>query len=46
MFLSEKTIRNYVSALLSKLGLARRSQAAILAEHLRHERGDGWAHDS
>ncbi|MFF2552300.1 response regulator [Nocardia sp. NPDC058058] len=42
-FLSEKTVRNYVSTLLSKLGLARRSQAAILAEHLRHEHGDNWA---
>ncbi|MFJ4650836.1 response regulator [Nocardia sp. NPDC088792] len=43
IFLSEKTVRNYVSALLGKLGLARRSQAAILAEHLRHEHGDDWA---
>ncbi|MFB7717720.1 response regulator [Nocardia sp. NPDC056100] len=43
VFLSEKTIRNYVSALLAKLGLSRRSQAAILAEHLRHEHGDNWA---
>ncbi|MCU1644012.1 MAG: Protein-glutamate methylesterase [Nocardia sp.] len=42
-FLSEKTVRNYVSILLAKLGLARRSQAAILAEHLRHEHGDNWA---
>ncbi|GAB2546160.1 response regulator transcription factor [Nocardia heshunensis] len=43
IYLSEKTVRNYVSALLGKLGLARRSQAAILAEHLRHEHGDNWA---
>lgn len=43
IFLSEKTVRNYVSALLGKLGLARRSQAAILAEQLRHEHGDDWA---
>jgi two-component system, NarL family, response regulator DevR len=31
MFLSEKTAKNYVSSLLTKLGLQRRSQAAALA---------------
>ncbi|MDQ2737863.1 MAG: response regulator transcription factor [Actinomycetota bacterium] len=30
MFLSEKTIKNYVSSLLSKLGMERRTQAAVL----------------
>jgi DNA-binding NarL/FixJ family response regulator len=36
MFLAEKTVKNYVSSLLSKLGLERRTQAAILAtEHKR-----------
>ena len=35
MFLAEKTIKNYVSALLSKLGLERRTQAAVLATELR-----------
>ena len=36
MFLAEKTIKNYVSHLLAKLGLQRRTQAAILAtEHRR-----------
>jgi two-component system response regulator DevR len=31
MFLAEKTIKNYVSSLLTKLGLERRTQAAVLA---------------
>ena len=31
MFLAEKTIKNYVSSLLSKLGLASRTQAAIFS---------------
>jgi two-component system response regulator DevR len=30
MFLAEKTVKNYVSNLLSKLGLQRRTQAAVL----------------
>ncbi|MGP7995939.1 MAG: response regulator transcription factor [Streptosporangiaceae bacterium] len=34
MFLSEKTAKNYVSAVLGKLGLHRRSQAAALAARL------------
>jgi DNA-binding NarL/FixJ family response regulator len=34
MFLSEKTAKYYVSSLLSKLGLQRRSQAAALAARL------------
>lgn len=34
LFLAEKTVKNYVSSLLAKLGLQRRTQAAILAaEH-------------
>lgn len=34
MFLAEKTVKNHVSSLLSKLGLQRRTQAAILVtEH-------------
>ena len=32
MFLAEKTVKNYVSQMLSKLGLQRRTQAAVLAE--------------
>ena len=31
MFLAEKTVKNYVSSLLAKLGLERRTQAAVLA---------------
>jgi two-component system, NarL family, response regulator DevR len=38
LFLAEKTIKNYVSSLLSKLGMQRRTQAAVLATELR-ERG-------
>ena len=34
MFLAEKTIKNYVSVLLAKLGVERRTQAAILANRL------------
>ena len=35
MFLAEKTVKNYVSQVLSKLGLQRRTQAAVLAEKHR-----------
>jgi DNA-binding NarL/FixJ family response regulator len=31
MFLAEKTVKNYVSSVLSKLGLQRRTQAAVFA---------------
>jgi DNA-binding NarL/FixJ family response regulator len=34
MFLSEKTVKNYVSSLLSKLGMERRTQAAVFASKL------------
>ncbi|MBV1850477.1 response regulator [Catellatospora tritici] len=34
MFLSEKTIKNYVTSILAKLGLERRTQAAVLAVRL------------
>ena len=34
MFLAEKTVKNYVSTLLHKLGLQRRTQAAVLATRL------------
>ena len=34
MFLAEKTVKNYVSSLLHKLGLERRTQAAVLATKL------------
>ena len=35
MYLAEKTVKNYVSNLLAKLGMERRTQAAVFAtEHL------------
>jgi DNA-binding NarL/FixJ family response regulator len=34
LFLAEKTVKNYVSSLLGKLGVERRTQAAILANRL------------
>ncbi len=37
MFLAEKTVKNYVSSLLAKLGMERRTQAAVFAATL--ERG-------
>ncbi len=43
MFLAEKTVKNYVSNLLMKLGMSRRSEAAAyaarLAERRRHDPG-------
>ena len=38
MFLAEKTVKNYVSHLLVKLGLERRTQAAVLATRLLGDR--------
>ncbi|MEU5763831.1 response regulator transcription factor [Nocardia sp. NPDC047648] len=35
MFLAEKTVKNYVSRLLAKLGLERRTQAAVYVSKLR-----------
>ena len=35
LFLTEKTIKNYVSSLLSKLGMQRRTQAAVLGAEVR-----------
>ncbi|MDP9795322.1 DNA-binding NarL/FixJ family response regulator [Catenuloplanes nepalensis] len=37
MFLAEKTVKNYVSSVLAKLGLERRTQAAVLATRLLGE---------
>jgi DNA-binding NarL/FixJ family response regulator len=31
MFLAEKTVKNYVSSLLAKLGMSRRTEAAVYA---------------
>jgi DNA-binding NarL/FixJ family response regulator len=35
MFLAEKTVKNYVSSLLAKLGMERRTQAAVFAARLK-----------
>ncbi|MET8003563.1 response regulator transcription factor [Nonomuraea glycinis] len=40
MFLAEKTVKNYVSNLLSKLNMQRRTQAAALSARLRADRRD------
>jgi len=47
MFLAEKTVKNYVSALFAKLGLERRTQAAAYAVRVfddHHDIGDGEPH--
>lgn len=43
MFLAEKTVKNYVSRLLAKLGMERRTQAAVFATESKRSRppGDG-----
>lgn len=38
MFLAEKTVKNYVSNLLMKLGMARRTEAAVFAARLSERR--------
>ncbi|HZT64495.1 MAG TPA: response regulator transcription factor [Acidimicrobiales bacterium] len=39
MFLAEKTVKNYVSNLLAKLGMHRRTEAAVYAARLAERRG-------
>jgi DNA-binding NarL/FixJ family response regulator len=39
MFLAEKTVKNYVSALFAKLGMERRTQAAAYATRLFDQGG-------
>jgi DNA-binding NarL/FixJ family response regulator len=41
MFLAEKTVKNYVSALFVKLGMERRTQAAAYAARLQPDGGPG-----
>ena len=38
MFLAEKTVKNYVSILLTKLGMQRRTQAAVYGSQMRQGR--------
>ncbi|WP_066370268.1 response regulator transcription factor [Herbidospora mongoliensis] len=40
MFLAEKTVKNYVSALLTKLSMQRRTQVAALAARIQADRHD------
>src|SRR5216117_1342066 len=40
MFLAEKTVKNYVSHLLAKLGMERRTEAAVFAARLQQEKGN------
>lgn len=40
MFLAEKTIKNYVSRLLAKLGMQRRTQAAVFVSKLHQSQHD------
>ena len=39
LFLAEKTVKNYVSGLLTKLGMQRRTQAAVYGATLRRQTG-------
>jgi two-component system response regulator DevR len=41
LFLAEKTVKNYVSALLSKLNMQRRTQAAVLGAQFQRSSGAG-----
>jgi DNA-binding NarL/FixJ family response regulator len=41
MYLSEKTVKNYVSNLLAKLGMSRRTEAAVYAVKHPSKRGPG-----
>jgi DNA-binding NarL/FixJ family response regulator len=50
MFLAEKTVKNYVSNLLAKMGMSRRSEAAayvarLEGEHEGAEAPQGWGED-
>jgi two-component system, NarL family, response regulator DevR len=38
LYLAEKTVKNYVSHILAKLGMQRRTQAAVLAAELKNRR--------
>jgi DNA-binding NarL/FixJ family response regulator len=40
LFLSDRTVKNYVSHFLAKLGMQRRTQAAVLAAELKSRSPD------
>jgi DNA-binding NarL/FixJ family response regulator len=40
LYLAEKTIKNYVTSILSKMGMARRTEAAVYAARHLHEERD------
>ncbi len=42
MFLAEKTVKNYVTSVLAKLGLARRTEVAALAARLEERRNQAY----
>lgn len=44
LHLAEKTVKNYVSSLLAKLGMERRTQVAAYAARLDAEKGHGTQH--
>jgi len=44
LFLAEKTVKNYVSALFAKLGMQRRAQAATYAAHVFSEQNSRREH--
>ena len=44
MFLAEKTVKNYVSSLMAKLGVERRVQAAVMVSEQRNTPGHGTLH--
>ena len=46
MFLAEKTVKNYVSSILAKLGMERRTQAAAYAARIFGEESEGRAEHS
>ena len=46
LFLAEKTVKNYVSNLLSKLGMERRTEAAVFATKISAKRKDDAPPDS
>jgi DNA-binding NarL/FixJ family response regulator len=45
LFLAEKTVKNYVSALFAKLGMQRRAQAAAYAARIHDQQQAGETHE-